>query len=121
MAVVENAGAHLGMTLGLSSSSSLHSSVSLSASDQDQLNPNHNHHVRLRIDNGVSNQPHYMKVQVQPPPNGKPQQPLHHYPSHYQVSNCSGGDLQRDEDVEESYKRDIVELRELFSKLNPMA
>ncbi|XP_021647309.2 polyadenylate-binding protein-interacting protein 11 isoform X2 [Hevea brasiliensis] len=131
MAVVENASVDLGMTVGSSSSSSLDSSLSLSASDHDQLNPNHSHHLRSRIDNAVSIQPLYMKVQVQPQPNVKPQQPppppppslqvANHYPSHHQRSNCSGGDLQRDGDVEESYKRDIRELQELFSKLNPMA
>lgn len=126
MAVVENAGVDLGMTMG--SSSSLDSSMSSSASDQDQLNPNQNHHSLLPIDNGVSIQPLYMKVHVQPSPNGKPQHPpppnlqvAHHYPSHHQRSNGGGGDLQMDGDVEKSYERDIRELQELFSKLNPMA
>ncbi|XP_058009760.1 polyadenylate-binding protein-interacting protein 11 isoform X2 [Hevea brasiliensis] len=128
MAVVENAGADLGMTVGLSSSSNLDSGVSSSASDQDQLNPNHNHHSLLRIDNGVSIQPLFMKVQSQPSPNGNPQQPpsqnlqvAHHYPSHHQRPNGGGGDLRRNGDVKESYERDMRALQDLFSKLNPMA
>ncbi|PON61144.1 Splicing factor-like protein [Trema orientale] len=45
----------------------------------------------------------------------------HHHHNHHQRSN--GGDLQMNGDhhVGESFNRDMRELRELFSKLNPMA
>ncbi|XP_065858465.1 polyadenylate-binding protein-interacting protein 11 isoform X2 [Euphorbia lathyris] len=131
MAVVENAVADLGLGVGSSSSSSLDSTVSSSANDQDQSNHNHNHHARSGIDNGASVQPLYMvqpqsngNTQQQPPPPPPPPQNLqvgHHFPSHHQRSSTVGADLQRNGDVGDTYKRDIRELQELFSKLNPMA
>ncbi|XP_050227368.1 polyadenylate-binding protein-interacting protein 11-like [Mercurialis annua] len=95
MAIVENAGAELG--IGVESSSSSSSSLDSTLSS--------------------NNHPLYMKAPVQPLANGIPQPPQnlqHQYGSHNrQRSNGSGGgaDLQRD----------IRELQELFSKLNPLA
>ncbi|KAJ6297840.1 hypothetical protein OIU76_019033 [Salix suchowensis] len=70
------------------------SSVSLSSNDQD-------HHIH----NNVLSQPLFMKVS----------QVAHHQAppyNHHHQQRSNGG---------ESYKREIRELQELFSKLNPMA
>ncbi|XP_015574472.1 polyadenylate-binding protein-interacting protein 12 isoform X2 [Ricinus communis] len=111
MAIVENASVDLGISIGSasSSSSSLDSSVSsASSNDQDHSNHNNSHdHGRSLIENSISIQPLYMKAQVQSPPPNLQVAQLHH---HHQRSS-GGGDLQRD----------IRELQELFSKLNPMA
>ncbi|KAB5521817.1 hypothetical protein DKX38_026136 [Salix brachista] len=71
------------------------SSVSLSSNDQD-------HHIH---NNNVLSQPLFMKVS----------QVAHHQAppyNHHHQQRSNGG---------ESYKREIRELQELFSKLNPMA
>ncbi|KAJ8768413.1 hypothetical protein K2173_021566 [Erythroxylum novogranatense] len=122
MAVVENAACgDLGMSgyVSSSSSSSQNSSVSsISSNDQDHASHG-SHRVRARIDNVVQIQPLYMKVKVQSPINAGVQNLSM---THHQRRSVGGdGDFQSDEDVGESYKRDIRELQELFSKLNPMA
>ncbi|KAJ8764945.1 hypothetical protein K2173_010410 [Erythroxylum novogranatense] len=107
--------------VGSSSSSSQNSSVSsVSSSYQDHHLSSHNHHIRPRINNCVQIQPLYMKAQVQSPTNGDVQNlPVIHH--HQRRSICGDGDFQSGEDVGDSYKRDMRELQEFFSKLNPMA
>uniref|UniRef100_A0A2P2LYR2 RNA-binding protein n=2 Tax=Rhizophora mucronata TaxID=61149 RepID=A0A2P2LYR2_RHIMU len=112
MAVVENVVADIGVSVDSSLSSSQNSSASsLQSNDQDQ-SLNHNHLVRPRIDNGVP-------IQVGHPP--LPHHDHHHPYDHQQRSDGGDGDFQRNGDVTKSFKRDMRELQELFSKLNPMA
>ncbi|XP_021900350.1 polyadenylate-binding protein-interacting protein 11 [Carica papaya] len=107
MAVVENTGADLGASVGASSvSSSTSQDSSVSSLDQDQPKQTH---VRSRIDTGLhqnSNLPVLRHDQVL---YGKIGAQVGH------VARSDGGD------GDESFKRDMRELQELFSKLNPMA
>uniref|UniRef100_A0A2P2LYP8 Uncharacterized protein MANES_01G055500 n=1 Tax=Rhizophora mucronata TaxID=61149 RepID=A0A2P2LYP8_RHIMU len=124
MAVVENVGVDLGTAAVDSSlSSSQNSSVSsLSSNDQDQsINHNNHHHLRPRIDNGVPIQVgHHHPPPPSPPPH--PHHNDHHQPHHRQQRSAGGdGDFHKNGDVGESFNRDMRELQELFSKLNPMA
>lgn len=141
MAVVENAGLELGKTVGSASSNRSLETPAQEASggavnDQDQ--PNHGQ-VRQLIDpslhqnlNATVMRPHdqSLYIKVSPSPQvlhrsfdhaatiGAPTRQVGQV--HHQRSN--GGDLQRNGDhLEESFKRDMRDLRELFSKLNPMA
>ncbi|KAH7513640.1 hypothetical protein FEM48_Zijuj11G0002400 [Ziziphus jujuba var. spinosa] len=128
MAVVENAGLELGKSVGLASSNRSLEVPSLEASghaanDQDQ--PKHGQ-LRNHVDpslNQNSNapvmRPHDQSLHMKIGATQARQVGLVH---HQQRSN-GGGDLQRNGDhhLTESFKRDMRELRELFSKLNPMA
>ncbi|XP_038680560.1 polyadenylate-binding protein-interacting protein 11-like isoform X2 [Tripterygium wilfordii] len=127
MAVVENGDS--GVSVG---SSSIQESTVVVGNDQNQLKPGH--HVRSRIDpndklNGNGNE------------NGSgggddvpilrthhDQQPSSNIPPHmaqggHQRSDSGGSEVQRNGDVDavERFNRDMMELQELFSKLNPMA
>lgn len=144
MAIVENAGVDLGTSMGSFEAAAVAAVASQDSghhinNDQDQLKNNNQHLRTLIVENNVPVLvgPHdptlYMKVhplQAPPPPaylSTKPHQvvvvPDHLGPlsAHRHRSN-NGEDLPRgDSDVDESYKRDMAELEEMFSKLNPMA
>ena len=136
MAVVENAGVELGRSVG-SAPPSQEAASGGAPNDQDQAKHGQ---IRHRIDQGLHqnnnapilrahDQGLYMKVA---PPVQMVQlggfdhggkigaQVMQAGPVHHQRSN--GGDLPRNGDhVGDSFNRDMRELRDLFSKLNPMA
>ncbi|KAK9275156.1 hypothetical protein L1049_022415 [Liquidambar formosana] len=137
MAVVENAAVDLGVSVG-SSSRNFDTSSPESDVTNDQDQPKHN---LVRTPNLHQNnssvpilRPHdqtlYMKVQQQFQQQqhvgnhmaqmGSVQNGLDHA-SKIGHHRSNGGDLQMNGDVGESFKRDMRDLEELFSKLNPMA
>lgn len=150
MAVVENAGVELGRNVGPASSNRSVEEESAAGSggetnDQDQSKQNAQ--VRHRLDpslhqnnNGPILRPHdqglFMKVVPAAAAQvvqrgfdhggakigGSTQSVQVHNQHHHHRQRSNGGDLQMNGDhVGESFNRDMRELRELFSKLNPMA
>ncbi|KAM1585188.1 polyadenylate-binding protein-interacting protein 11-like [Malus sylvestris] len=137
MAVVENAGVELGKSVGSNSANrnpetatTQDGGVVAASNDQDQskLNSASAAPLRHRIDQS-------MYVMVTPPPNGNSNingngQVVaaqlgsfdHVANHHHQQQRSNGGDFQMSNgDHHHDVDRDMRELRELFSKLNPMA
>ncbi|XP_048445432.1 polyadenylate-binding protein-interacting protein 11 [Pyrus x bretschneideri] len=137
MAVVENAGVELGKSVGSNSANrnpetatTQDGGVVAASNDQDQskLNSASAAPLRHRIDQS-------MYVMVTPPPsgngniNGNGQVVAaqlgcfdHVANHHHQQQRSNGGDFQMSNgDHRHDVDRDMRELRELFSKLNPMA